>query len=132
MENAYSLHICIKMCIFFLEMHSCHLCQQSSKDVQRLSCGCYVHLKCFRECSKSAASLECPRCGSSVTKAVFLKEECEWIIGIPARSGLHGCFKVMPNSKIIPYHEVRSKWLRRNGRLVALEILDMNVDVCVI
>jgi len=73
--------------------------------------------------------MECPTCCKSVTKAAFLKEDAEWIIGIPDKDVLYGCFKIMSNYKLIPYHGLRRKWRRKNGRLVALDMMDMNLDI---
>jgi hypothetical protein len=110
-------------------MCQCEFCKRGSKDLQKLSCGCLVHLECYRKHCTFFYNLECPKCNLPVTKACFDQERSEWIIGIPSEDGLLGCFKVMSNSKVVAWNKRTPKWRRRNGRLVALEILDMNTDI---
>jgi hypothetical protein len=110
-------------------MCQCEFCKRGSKDLQKLSCGCLVHLECYRKHCTFFYNLECPKCNLPVTKACFDQERSEWIIGIPSSDGLLGCFKVMSNSKVVAWNKRTPKWRRRNGRLVALEILDMNTDI---
>jgi len=113
-------------------MRQCEFCKRESKDLQKLSCGCLVHLECYRKYCAPFCNLECPKCSLPVAKACFDQERSEWIIGIPSEDGLHGCFKVMSNSKVVEWNKRTPKWRRRNGRLVTLEILDMNKELYVI
>lgn len=96
-----------------------------------LSCGCYVHVGCFRNYCSDTSRFECPKCGKAVTKALYDSGSSEWIIGIADSKCLHVCFRIGTDSKIVPFDGVATKWRRRNGRLASRDWLDLSTDIFV-
>jgi len=102
---------------FFYEM-KCHLCQKSSPDVCRLACGHHMHVACFQKHIRSYGHFECPKCNKSVACAHYDENSCEWYVGVEEMgNGVHYCYKIMADSKMIPHNGWCPKWCRSNGRL---------------
>jgi hypothetical protein len=106
---------------------ACPLCKYSHKgSLVRLSCGHNVHPECLRQCARE---WECPECREPIGSAQF--EDGEWFVGIPSPDGMHCCYKVNSDSKLIPFYKLKSTWYRSNGRLIRHDVVTLRQPISV-
>jgi len=105
----------------------CPLCLNFKKNgLVRLSCGHTIHPTCLRS---SLCEWKCPECAEPIGSAQF--EDGEWFVGIKAPDGMHCCYKINSESKLIPFYKRRPNWYRSNGRLLRYDIVSLRHHISV-
>ena len=105
----------------------CSLCFNSQKEnTIPLKCGHYVHASCLRA---SLNVWECPECGSAIGSAQY--DGGDWFVGIHSPDGMHCCYKIDSESKLIPFHKRKPTWYRANGRLTRCDTVSLAKNISI-
>jgi len=85
-------------------------------------------MQCFQGCTH----LECPTCHRPVASALFDRGSSEWYVGIQTEYGIHCCFKVTSDAKLVAYQGWWPKWRRLNGRLNSIKLWPLEKRIVVV
>jgi len=104
---------------------TCRLCLNSNSGARlNLPCGHVTHLDCLRHTGRE---WHCPECSEPVGSAQY--NGGEWYVGVSTMSGVHCCYKIDSDSKLVPFHKRPAMWYRTNGRLIRCPTLSLRHNI---